>query len=218
MLFEGPSPRTFSARSDNVSAVPSSLNNEVNIESDKATTAEAAPSTQSDTEFWPMSNEEIAFFLAAYPAEGNTLVDLGAPFNSERRPIILREIHQYSPSRPCLRTILQNSSAFTFAEPASTPDTSTEFFVAPAAPDNYSLWALPPVSTNSPLTSIEEPLDTVSSSSTLPKKRRRDEVDLANILEPGSVRSRKASVRKGLAKISIPRGLKHTRGNLALKG
>ncbi|KAJ7017650.1 hypothetical protein C8F04DRAFT_1332481 [Mycena alexandri] len=120
----GPSPRTFSARSDNVSAVPSSLNNEVNIESDKATTAEAAG------------------IHAGY-------------------------IHRV--------------------------------FCGTGRTGQYSLWALPPVSTNSPLTAIEEPLDTVSSSSTLPKKRRRDEADPADILEPDSVRSRKASARKRIA-------------------
>ncbi|KAJ7749143.1 hypothetical protein B0H16DRAFT_1691935 [Mycena metata] len=227
----GPSPSTFSAHSDNVSAVPSSLNDEVNIESDKATTTEAgessqappvgmtelpppmgpAPSTQSDTEFWPMSAEEIALFLAAYPPEGNALVNLGASFNSEVQFLdfgptfggLIPGATNYSSQSPSEFEFtqpasttndhsFQNSSAFTFAfaeSAASTPDTSTESFVAPAAPHHHSDWVLPPVSTNSPSTAIEEPLDTVSGSSILPKKRRREEIDPADTVEFRSIRT-----------------------------
>ncbi|KAJ7702167.1 hypothetical protein B0H16DRAFT_1483211 [Mycena metata] len=177
-----------------------------------------APSTQSDTEFWPTSEEEIAFFLAAYPPEGNALVDLGASFNSEVQFLdfdptfggLIPGATNYSsqslsgfaftqPASTPNDHSFQNSLAFSFAfaeSAASTPDTSTESFVAPA-PHHHSDWVLPPVSTNSPSTAIEEPLDAVSGSSILPK--RREEVDPADILEPGSVRSRKASARKRIA-------------------
>ncbi|KAJ7189141.1 hypothetical protein C8R46DRAFT_1184332 [Mycena filopes] len=151
-------------------------------------------------ELWHMSDEDVLLFSTMFSA-GVPEVNFGAEvdFGTVFDPL------PFSADPTLGNTMFDVTThssygvpGFTFMPPPSTPTNSTDFLAVPGpAASAYADWPrLPPIPPYSPpQLDADVPVTSSSSDDTIKKRRRRQEVDAADILEPGSVRSRNPSAR-----------------------